>query len=213
MSKWIDNSTLQTTGELLSDILWDIDYNYWVLAGGMIASELIKGDIVAADIVIENYGIWKQLENVFWSEKLDINLLQWSIKNTELHSSLKNIFAIIIWYYEAKWLAMSSIAYYFCKVYKEIDELIVLLGGTAWGEFSNYANGWDLIATCFGNSRNKYLWNLLWSGKNITQSLEIMASEHKISEWYVTLQWIYPYIKNKQWFEEIKKIWKLILPQ
>lgn len=211
LSKGINNQTLQTTGESLTEILWDLDYNYSVLAGGMIASELVEWNILGADIVIENYGIWKQLEDLFGSESLDINLLEWSTKNTELYSSLKNIFAIILGYYEGQWLGMSSIGYYTCKVYKEIDELIVLLGGESGGSFSNYANGGDLIATCFGNSRNKYLWNLLGSGKTIDQALEIMKIENKLSEWYATLQWIYPYIKDRQWFEEIKKIGKLII--
>jgi len=211
LSKWINNQTLQTTGESLSEVLWNFDYNYGVLAGGMIASELVEWNILGADIVIQNYGLGKDLEDLFGSDTLDINLLEGSVKNTELYSSLKNIFAIIIGYYEAQGLGMSSIGYYTCRVYKEIDELILLLGWTAWWSFSNYANWGDLIATCFGNSRNKYLWNLLWSGKTIEQVLEIMAAENKLSEWYATLQWIYPYIKDRSWFEEMKKIWKLIL--
>ena len=102
LSKWINSQTLQTTGEWLSEILGDFEYNYWVLSGGMIASELVEWNILGADIVIENYGIWKQLEDLFASDNLDINLLEWSTKNTELYSSLKNIFAIIIGYYQSQ---------------------------------------------------------------------------------------------------------------
>ncbi|MDC0506205.1 NAD(P)-binding domain-containing protein [Candidatus Gracilibacteria bacterium] len=211
LSKGINNQTLQTTGESLDDILGDFDYNYGVLAGGMIASELVDGNILGADIVIENYGLGKQLEDLFGSDSLDINLLEGSTKNTELYSSLKNVFAIIIGYYEGQGLGMSSIGYYTCKVYKEISQLIVLLGGESGGSFSDYANGGDLIATCFGNSRNKYLGNLLGSGKTIAQALEVMAAENKLCEGYATLQGIYPYIKDRSGFEEIKKIGKLIL--
>ncbi len=211
LSKWINNQTLQTTWESLSEILWNLEYNYSVLAGGMIASELVEWNILGADIVTWNYGLGKQLEDLFWSDSLDINLIEWSTKNTELYSSLKNIFAIIIWYYEGQWLWKSSIWYYTCKVYKEIDDLIKLLGGTSGWKFSDYANWWDLIATCFWKSRNRYLWELLWSWKNIAQVLEIMASENKLSEWYETLKWVYPYIKDRSGFEEIKKIGEMIL--
>ena len=59
-------------------------------------------------------------------DNIDFNVFYYdygNIKTTELYSSLKNIFAIIIGYYESKWLGMSSIWYYTCRVYKEIDQL------------------------------------------------------------------------------------------
>jgi len=42
LSKGIDNQSLQTVSEKLSDVLKGVDYSYVYLAGGMIAAELVE---------------------------------------------------------------------------------------------------------------------------------------------------------------------------
>jgi glycerol-3-phosphate dehydrogenase len=77
--------------------------------------------------VIKNQAIGEKLVHMFASPRLHVQLVCSDPKTTELYSSLKNVFAIILGYYQVQGLEMSSIGYYACKIYREIDELIGML--------------------------------------------------------------------------------------
>ena len=133
------------------------------------------------------------------------------ILNIELYWSLKNIMAIMVWYYEWKWNCKSTIWYYIVEFYSEMKEIIKLYWGSWNLDFSYYSLWWDIVATCFWNSRNKYFWKLLWEGKNIENILDILKKENKHAEWYETLKAVYWIIKDKEWFEISKKMYSLII--
>ena len=267
LSKWIDNKSLQTVSEKLSEVLPPLNplpkregktseaskgrYTYAYLAGGMIASELV-GDagmrpMLWADIVTEDSQIWETLKDFFQSETLAINLKIWAVKNTELYAALKNIIALILGYYEGQWLGASTRWYYFSKLLTEMQWVIGLLsplptspyqgeeqtaasslltketrwiakqekapwGGVEWGfDFTDYALSGDLVATCFGWSRNRLLGNMLGEWKDISTALEELTAQKKIAEGYETLKWVYQITKWKDWFEEINKFWERYL--
>ena len=69
--------------------------------------------------------------------------------------------------------------------------------------FTDYALGGDIIATCFGNSRNRLLGNMLGQGENINEALEKLASQKKIAEGYETLKGLYTLTKENDEFEHI----------
>ena len=210
LSKGINNETLQTIWEWLEERLEWKDYNYWVLSGWMIAGELVEQKILGADIAINNREIGSKLQKLFQSENLKINLTKASTKSVELFGALKNITAISIWYYMWKWLAYSSLWYYLCRLLEEEKELIKILGWGEYFEFSDYSLGWDIIATCFWNSRNKYLWELLGKWNSAEKALEIIKKENKTAEWYHTLKAVAEIIEGKEGFEEIKKLVKIL---
>lgn len=211
LSKWIDNISMQTVSEKLSEVLDDIEYTYAYLAGGMIAQELVDGTILWADIVTENHETWITLKELFHSDALDINLKITSVKNTELYAALKNIIALVLGYYEGKWLWASSRWYYLAKLLWEMQELIVLLNGKSEIDFTDYALCGDLIATCFGGSRNRLLGNMLGEWKDITDALGELKAQNKIAEWYETLKGVYKLTQWKEGFEEINTFWSTYL--
>ncbi len=211
LAKGINNKTMETIWESLNRILSWKDYTYADLSGGMIASELVEWKKLWADIAVEDIEVWEKLKKLFESENLEINLVHSGVKNLELYGALKNVLAIIIWYYEWKWNQMSTLSFYFCKLYKELWKLIKLLWWEENINFTDYALGWDLITTCFWNSRNRYFWRLLWEGKSLNEVLEIFKKENKIAEGYETMKWVYTLIKEKNNFEEIKKVCEIIL--
>lgn len=211
LSKWIDNISLQSVSEKLIEVLWDIDYNYAYLAGGMIAEELVYRNTLGADIVCDDFDIWSELQSLFLSEDLDINLKIWDIKNTELYAALKNIIALILWYHEWRWEGASSRGYYFSKLLSEVKTLIEVLWWNSHIDFTDYALSGDLVATCFGASRNRHLWNMLGEWKSISEALEELKTENKIAEWYETLKWIYKITQWKRGFEEINHFGKKYL--
>ena len=186
-------------------------YSYAYLAGGMIAEELVEWKKLWADLVIARPVSWDRshigeyLKQLFHSETLDINLKIWNPKNTELAAALKNIVALILWYYEWQWAWASTLGYYFAKLTREMSGLIELLGNSERIDFSDYAFSGDLIATCFGNSRNRLLGNMLGKWMEIQEALTELTAQKKIAEGYETLKWIKSLIEWKEGFEEIEK--------
>lgn len=205
LSKGINNETLQTPSDILAKTLWDFSYTYAILSGGMIASELVEEKILWAQIATKNQEISQKLQQLFQSEKLKISLSQ-DTKNIELFGSLKNIFALYIWYLEGNGLGMSSIWYYFCELYKELPLLLKDLGGEEGVNFSDFSLGGDLIATCFGNSRNRYFWNLVGKWNSALQAEEILKQEKKHAEGYYTLLGIQNIILKNQNLWKFRKI-------
>jgi glycerol-3-phosphate dehydrogenase len=130
------------------------------------------------------------------------------VKNTELYAALKNIIALILWYYEGQWAGVSSRGYYFSKLLWEMKWVISLLDGNSQIDFTDYALSWDLIATCFGGSRNRLLGNMLGHWKDITDALSELKAQNKIAEWYETLKWVYNITQGTAWFEEINNFGK-----
>ena len=226
LAKGINNQTLKTSSETLEEVLGTDfhastnsslnlfslqekratkSYSYAYLAGGMIAEELVAWNTLGADIVTEDSKAWAILKKLFHSESLDIHLKIWNPKNTELAAALKNIVALILWYYEWLWVGPSTLGYYFAKLTREMNELIVLLGNSDEIDFSDYAFSGDLIATCFGNSRNRLLGNMLGKWVSLEEALAELKSQKKIAEGYETLKWIKSLIVGKEGFEEIEK--------
>lgn len=206
LSKWIDIKTLKTPGDFLSEELPEFDYNYSVLSWWMIAAELVEEKILWAQIGCKNEEISKKLQKLFENENLKISLSQ-NTKNIELFWSIKNIFAMQMWYLESKWYEMSSIWYYFCELYKELPILLKLLWWDESVNFWDFSLGWDLIATCFWNSRNRYFWNLVGKGKTPFEAEQILKTEKKHAEWYYTILGIKDVISQNK---NLKEFWKIV---
>jgi len=220
LSKWIDNTTLEVSSEKLKSVLnppvsdtldiplikgetWSetegggFPYTYAYLAGGMIASELVEWKMLWADIACSDEDVCETLKELFQSESLDIHMIVWDTKNTELYAALKNIIALILGYYEGLGQWASSRWYYLVKLLEEVSYLIAELGGNSDLEFGDYALWGDIIATCFGASRNRLLGNMLWEWMSIEDALAKLASQKKIAEGYETLKWVYTITKWK----------------
>jgi len=210
LSKWINNTTLKTTSETLADVLQWIDYNYAYLAWGMIAQELVDNTPLGADIVSENTDTLSALNQLFSSDKLHINLVHGNVKNTELYAALKNIIALILWYYQWQWQDASSQWYYLTQLLLEIQWVISLLKGNKM-DFSQYALTGDIIATCFGGSRNRLLGQMLGQWTSIETALEELKKQNKIAEGYETLKGVYKITEKKGDFQLINSFWNKFL--
>ena len=209
LAKGIDITTNQTIFDLVKSKINSKKIDYWVLSWWMVAQEVVEKKPLWADLWITNIEIWNYIKNLFESENLKIKITK-NIKNVELYWSLKNVLAIISWYYEWKWYDKSSIWMYMVDFFEEMKELILLYWWDKNLDFSYYSLGWDIIATCFGNSRNRYLWILLWKWNNISDSLAILKSENKHAEWYETIKAIYEKVKDKEGYDIIKKFYKIM---
>jgi glycerol-3-phosphate dehydrogenase (NAD(P)+) len=209
LAKWIDIQSNQTISHVLKDSLSPLDFNYAVLSWWMIAQELVEGKKLWADLWIEDVEIWEKIKNLFESENLDIKI-QKDVVNIELYGSFKNIMAILVGYYEWKGEWFSTIWYYLASFVVELKELILLYWWSENIDFSYYSFGWDLVATCFWDSRNRYFWKLLGSWKPVWEALDILKRENKHSEWYETLKAVYKMVREREWFENIKFLCSVI---
>lgn len=207
VAKWIDNQTLQTPQDIILSNLWDFPHKYGVLSWWMIAKELVDLKPLWANISINDQEVWIYLQKIFSGNMLEISLGE-NPKNTQLYGSIKNIFALYVWFLEGKWLEMSSIWYYFCKLYKELPDLLETLGWEKNTDFSSFSLGGDLLATCFWDSRNRYFWKIVWGWKTPMQAYEILTWEKKHSEGYATLSWLKEILKNEK-LREFQKVYEI----
>jgi glycerol-3-phosphate dehydrogenase (NAD(P)+) len=212
-AKWIDNKTIKTIGQLTENILSQnsnkIIYNYWVLSWWMIASDIINWSHIWADLAINHWGIWKQLVDMIQTDKFDINLVEWDILNIELHWSFKHILAVRAGYWQTKNVSYSSLWYYITVMSQELKQVIKILWWVDKLDAWQYSWIWDVIATCFGPSRNKEFWELIWQWKNIDTVIDIMQEKNRHAEGYPTLKAIYKIIKDEEWFENIKQLYSI----
>ena len=208
LAKGINNTTLESISEVIVSTLQEFPYHYAVLSGWMIAQELVDEKMLGATIACKNLEIAEKLQNIFASDTLKIEISQ-NVKNTELIGSVKNIIALFAWYLEWKWNGNSTFGFYLCELYKELPELFEILGWEKNLDFESFAFTWDMVATCFWFSRNRYFGQLVGKWHTPLQAYEILKSEKKHAEWYETLKWVWEKIlanKNLKYFWEIVKI-------
>lgn len=209
LAKWIDIQNNMTISQLIKKEFWNFEYNYAILSWWMIAEEVVKWKKIWADLACSDEIILKKIKKLFVNDYLKIKTRK-KILNIELYWSFKNIMAIIVWYYEWKWENASTIWYYIVEFYDELKHLIDLYWWNKKIDFSYYSLGWDLIASCFWNSRNRYIWKLLWEWKNIKEATKILKLENKYAEWVETLKAVYKKIWKKEWFELIRYFYEII---
>lgn len=209
LAKWIDVKSGNTISDLIKEKLEKFEYNYAILSGWMIASEVVEWKQLWADLGIEDKVVWNKIKSYLENNNFKIKLRE-DILNIELYGSLKNIAAIFVGYYEWKGLEKSTIWYYLVEFYDEMKEIIKLYGWNPNIDFSYYSLGWDIVATCFWNSRNRYFGQLLWKGNSINELLDKLKAENKHAEWYETLKAVYSMVENKDGFENVKFLYGLI---
>ena len=211
LSKGIDNTTLRTVSDTLQDELGGFDYHYAVLSWGMIASELVEARPLGADIWVSDVSIGQALIGTFQSDTLTIRITL-DYKNVELYGALKNIFALYVGYLEGKWYGASTVGYHFSLLWHDMRKLIPLLGGSDALDYGDFSLGWDMIATCFGNSRNKYFGKLVWEGKTPLEAYAQLKEQKKHAEGFETLKGIKNFISWKWSFGELEKVIGIFLP-
>ncbi len=209
LAKWIDIKSNMPISKVLEKWLDWLDFNYSILSWWMIASELVEWKQLWADLWISDLKKWEEIKKLLENNTFTVELRE-NILNIELYWSLKNIMAILVGYYEWKWLEKSSIWYYMLEFYNEMKDIIQLYWWDSSLDFSYYSLWWDIVATCFGNSRNRYFWQLLWKWNSIGEVLDTLRLENKHAEGYETLKAVYSLIKDKDWFEQTKFLYGLI---
>lgn len=187
ISKGMDISSKRTPSEIVASTLWDFPYTYAILSWGMIASEVVEWVPLGAQIGCSDTKVGENLRTLFEGRWLEISLTK-EVKNIELYGSIKNIISLYIWYIEGGWYGASTLWYILSKLFQELPTLLEVLWWNRACDFWEFALGWDIIATGFWNSRNRYFGTLVWKWNTSPQAEFILQSQNKHAEGYYTLQ-------------------------
>lgn len=206
LAKGIDNQHLKLPFEIIKQHI-GIPFKYGALWGGMIAQELIEQKPLGADIGIASKDSYKILANLFENENLQINYLP-DPAQVELGWSLKNIIALWIGYREGQGLQASSLGKYLIEIILEVQQLAKQFFKVDI-KFESYSFGGDIVATAFGNSRNRLMGKLVGEGKSSLQAIQILKSQKKHAEGWETLKGFKKLIYQNSQFPILNQMIKL----
>ncbi len=188
-SKGIELSSKKLISEIVSEEFSTINFNFAALSGGMIASEFISGfGIFGAEIASKDKKTGVYLQKLFSSKKLRIYLNN-DIMGVEAAGALKNVISIASGIVDGLRYPYGSKTFIVSLGGKEIKEVSMRLGSKEH-TFNLYtqAFGNDYLMSTTGNTRNRYLGELIGKGMTGSEAIEQMKKEKKTAEGYYTTQ-------------------------
>ena len=132
-----------------------VKFNLCALSGGMIADEVVKGAPLGATVAGRNKKSTAVAAKILKNKKLRLTVSA-DLTGVELAGAFKNVVAIGAGLFDGQRLGASSKASFVSRAAAELSALAVAMG--AKGEtFAAASEAWwgDLLATCFGASRNR----------------------------------------------------------
>jgi glycerol-3-phosphate dehydrogenase (NAD(P)+) len=182
-----------STGKLISDLVQEelVESNikpvFATLSGGMIASEFVDNlGIFGAEIACENKEIGIELQKLFSSRNLRIYLND-DVKGVECAGALKNVISIASGIVDGLGYPYGSKTMIVALGGQEIMNLSIKLGARehTFNLFTQ-AFGNDYMMSATGNTRNRYLGELLGQGLSSQEAMEVLRKEKKTAEGYYT---------------------------
>ena len=191
VTKALEKNTNLSSSEVIKQELKDIQYNLASLSGGTIASEIVNGAPLGADIACENIEKANELQNIFSNEKLKIYSTN-DLIGVEYAGAIKNVIAIGAGIIDGLGLPIGTKTLMITQSFKE-GKQIGLSVGSKPETFNANSQCWgnDLIMSCIGNTRNRLFGELIGSGMKIKQIIQNLKSQHKLVEGYVTSKTLY----------------------
>jgi glycerol-3-phosphate dehydrogenase (NAD(P)+) len=211
LSKGLEPGTDKRISQIINEELPDLNCEIASLSGGMIASEFVHEQPLFATIASENIQIARKLASYLSSHKLHLDTSS-DIIGTELAGPLKNIIAISAGILVGKGYTPSSIAGFITRASKEAMTIATKLGSKKH-TFSTSSSAWagDLIATCFGESRNREFGMRLGKGEPVSLALEEMKKENKLVEGYNTIKAVHEIVfKNNLNCPIMEKLYSIL---
>lgn len=193
VAKALESGTQKFLSQVVDEEMKTFKYDWFfsTLSGGMIADEVSKKHPIAADIACKNLMIAQFIQSAFETPNFKINLTN-DVMGVELAGSLKNVIAIGAGLFDGLDYGASSKSAFICEAANEMKQFAILLGAQS-ETFESTSQSWfgDLLTTCFGKSRNRYLGELIGSGMTVNEALSQLESEHKLSEGYLSSKSFY----------------------
>jgi len=165
------------SGDLISSIfdriLNNFQYEYGMLAGGTIASDLFKQEPLGVNIATQNSKTQILLREVFSSENLRVYLSS-DVIGVEYAAAFKNVIAILAGIVHGSNYSFGSETHLISRASGEVENLVVNYLGGDRATFSMDSQCWgnDLWMSCLGDSRNRKLGILIAKNNSFAKGIK-----------------------------------------
>jgi glycerol-3-phosphate dehydrogenase (NAD(P)+) len=195
-SKGLEVSTDKFISEIVKEEMKK-SYTYSVFSGGTIASEFISGfGVFGAELGCENHAVGKQIQQFLSSRKLRVYLND-DVAGVEAAGALKNVVSIAAGFMDGLGYPYGSKTLILSLAADEIRCLSLTLNSkhhTYDIQTQAFAN--DYIMSTTGNTRNRYLGELIGKGMAVEDAIEQMKKENKTAEGYYTARVVHDIIEK-----------------
>ncbi len=197
LAKGLEEGSGKRVSEIILEILGE-EISVGVLSGGMIAREVTLGNPLCAEIAFTDLETAKRIGSFLSSETLRVDPTV-DLVGVEYAGALKNIVAIGAGIFDGAGYQESSKSACISYLAGEAKRVALELGAEE-ETFLPGRQAWmgDLLATCFGASRNLEFGHLLGRGYESKSAIEIMQKQNKSVEGYLTIGAIAEVIKQQR---------------
>lgn len=189
LAKGLEQGTDMFISDIIEEELSKVSkkHIFATFSGGMIAKEFIQDNgIFGAEIACENEEIGRYLQKLFSSKKLRIYLND-DVIGVESAGALKNVISIASGMIDGLGCPYGSKTMIVAIAASEIEGIALMLGAKEHTFASHtQAFGNDYILSTTGDTRNRYLGELIGKGLSPERAMEQMMKERKTAEGYYT---------------------------
>ncbi len=208
LAKALELDTGKRMSEVIKEELEGVPHkcSICVLAGGMLAGDLVNNNPVCAEVAAEDIETAKKVAEMLTTPNLRL-YTNTDVIGVELAGALKNVVAIAAGMFDGLFNAesglrdpaISSKAGLVSRASKEIKRLALVLGADKH-TFNPGSQAWsgDLMTTCFGNSRNRQFGELVVKLGAVDKTLEEMKKQNRLVEGYATTKVLHDLAKEKR---------------
>lgn len=187
-AKSLDKDTGNRLSQIVDEVMQGSHYEYALIAGGTIASDLFKHEPLGVDIACTNKNTLAILKNIFQSNNLTVYTTT-DILGVEYAAAFKNVVSIFAGVVNGMGLSYGAETHIISKISQLIADACVDHLGAQRDTFAMGRQCWgnDMWMSCTGNTRNREFGVLIGSGLTVDAALKRMSNENKLVEGINTL--------------------------
>ena len=186
VSKALERKTNRRMSQVINESLGNKKNPIVVISGGMLAHDIVAGNLVGADLASKNSKALDVLKKLFEGTSIKVNTTK-DLIGVELGGSFKNVIAIGAGMIEGMGLGSSSISFFISKATSELKHIANKMGAKETNKLLNSWEG-DIMTTCFGDSRNKLFGTYVGKGMSREKAISMLRKKKKHAEGVETLR-------------------------
>ena len=164
--------------QVVADAMGETPYEYAILAGGTIASDLFKHEPLGIDLACTNINTATSLATLFRSQNLAVYPTS-DVIGVEYASSFKNVISILSGIIKGMGFSYGSQTHLISRAADEVAKLVTTELGGNHDTFTMGRQCWgnDLWMSCTGGTRNREFGMLLGQGVSVDDALSKMEKD------------------------------------
>jgi len=197
VAKALEKDTNLSPSEVIRQEINGNKYNLAALAGGTIASEMVNGYPLGADLACQDIKKADELRDIFSNGGLRVYSTD-DLIGVEYAGAIKNVIAIGAGIIDGLEFPIGTKTFMITRASKE-GKQIGLSVGSKPETFNADSQCWgnDLIMSCMGDTRNRLFGEYIGKEWGIERAMQRLESQHQIAEGYITSKVLYGLGKNE----------------